>query len=104
MNHQLIRTFRLILALTLLAVSPLRPQIVHDGATNTLSNVTNPITDDVTVGTKGSFTLLTLSDNALLTNSANGLIGRNATATSKEIQPGNDERQTFANPFRQMNR
>jgi len=34
----------------------------------------------VSVGTNGSFTLLVLSDNALLTNSVNGLIGRNGHA------------------------
>lgn len=63
-------------------VSPLRAQIVADGASRTLSNETNTFTGDVTVGTNGSFTLLVLSDNALLTNSANGVIGRNATARS----------------------
>ena len=50
-------------------------QIVADGATNTLSNVTTNITGDVTVGTNGAFTLLVLSDNALLTNSGSGTIG-----------------------------
>jgi hypothetical protein len=55
------------------AVLPLRAQVVADGATNTLSNVTNTFTGTVTVGTNGSFTLLILSDNALLTNSLNKL-------------------------------
>jgi T5SS/PEP-CTERM-associated repeat protein len=71
---------------TALTVSTLRAQIVADGATNTLSNVTNTITGDVTVGTNGSFTLLVLSDNALLTNSLNGVISRNATASSNEVR------------------
>jgi hypothetical protein len=71
---------RMVVALMLTCiVPPLRAQIVNDGATNTLSNVTNSFTGDVTVGTNGLFTLLILSDNALLTNSANGLIGRNAS-------------------------
>src|SRR6059036_710707 len=65
---------------------PVRAQVVNDGATNTLSNVTNTFTGDVTVGTNGSFTLLILSDNALLTNSVNGLIGRNNTANSNEVR------------------
>jgi len=69
-----------------LTVSPLRAQLVNDGATATLANVTNNITGTVTVGTNGSFTLLTLSDNALLTNSAHAVIGRNATATSNEVR------------------
>lgn len=69
-----------------LAGLPLPAQLVPDGATNTLANVTNNITGDVTVGTNGSFTLLTLSDNALLTNSVNGVLGRNASAKSNEVQ------------------
>ncbi len=78
----------LLLAATILtlAVSPLHAQIVADGATNTLSNVTNTFTGSVIIGTNGSFTLLVLSDNALLTNSANGIIGRNSTATSNEVR------------------
>src|SRR6266481_6132329 len=77
---------RIILVLTLLAVPTLRAQVVNDGATNTLSNVTTNITGDVTVGTNLSFTLLILSDNALLTNSVNGIIGRNDTARSNEVR------------------
>src|SRR5882757_9969736 len=61
-------------------------QIVNDGATNTLSNVTNTFTGDVIVGTNGSFTLLVLSDNALLTNSGTGTIGFNTTAKSNEVR------------------
>src|SRR6185503_17276746 len=67
-------------------VSPLRAQVVADGATATLNNVTNTITGTVTVGTNGSFTLLVLSDNSLLTNSANGVIGLNLTAKSNEVR------------------
>ncbi len=70
------RLSTLLVTVTLLASPTLRAQIVNDGATNTLSNVTNTITGDVTIGTNGSFTLLVLSDNALLTNSVNGIIGR----------------------------
>jgi T5SS/PEP-CTERM-associated repeat protein len=79
------KTRRLLLA-SLLAADTLRAQLVNDGATNTLSNVTNTITGDVSVGTNGSFTLLVLSDNVLLTNSVNGIIGRNATAKSNEVR------------------
>jgi T5SS/PEP-CTERM-associated repeat protein len=74
-------------ALMLVCIVPaLSAQIVADGATSTLSNVTNTFTGDVTVGTNGSFTLLILSDNSLLTNSAQGVIGRNATARSNEVR------------------
>ncbi|HXU78041.1 MAG TPA: hypothetical protein VN794_15820, partial [Methylomirabilota bacterium] len=52
-------------------------QVVADGGTTTLNNVTSNINGTVTVGTKGSFTLLILTNGALLTNSANGVIGRN---------------------------
>src|SRR2546426_7627660 len=76
----------LVLIASLCVALPLRAQVVNDGATNTLSNVTTNITGDVTVGTNGSFTLLVLSDNALLTNSANGLIGRNSGANSNEVR------------------
>jgi T5SS/PEP-CTERM-associated repeat protein len=76
----------LTLLLSLEFVPPIRAQIVNDGASRTLSNVTNTITGTVTVGTNGSFTLLTLADNALLTNSAHGVIGRNATARSNEVR------------------
>src|ERR1044071_6053566 len=76
----------MILAATLLTASALHAQLVADGATNTLSNVTTNIAGDVTVGTNGPFTLLVLSDNALLTNSLNGVIGQNATAKSNEVQ------------------
>ena len=75
-----------LLVVTLIAVPTLRAQVVPDGASVTLANVTNSITGSVTVGTNGAFTLLTLSDNALLTNSAHGVIGRNATAKSNEVQ------------------
>src|SRR5437773_10790986 len=75
-----------LLAAWLVLVSPLSAQIVADGATNTLSNVTNTFTGDVTVGTNGSFTLLVLSNNSLLTNSGSGIIGANTTARSNEVQ------------------
>jgi T5SS/PEP-CTERM-associated repeat protein len=73
-------------ACAILRTASLNAQIVADGSTSTLSNVTNTIAGDVTVGTNGSFTLLVLSDNTLLTNSANGVISRNATATFNEVQ------------------
>jgi len=55
-------------------------QIVADGGSSTLNNVTSNITGTVTVGTNGSFTLLVLTNAALLTNSGNGVIGRNVGA------------------------
>ena len=77
----------LLLAASLLTVvtTPLRAQIVADGATNTLSNVT-VTTGGVTVGTNGAFTLLVLSDNATLNTSRDGTIGANLTAKSNEVR------------------
>jgi len=70
----------------LLTAVTLHAQLVADGATNTLGNVTNAFTGDVFVGTNGSFTLLVLSNNVLLTNTGNGLIGLNTTAKSNEVR------------------
>src|SRR5690349_13409138 len=50
------RSLPLFLVLMLLVAPSLRAQVVADGATNTLGNVTNTFTGDVTVGTNGSFT------------------------------------------------
>ncbi len=80
------KTLRILSAVVLLAVNTLHAQLVADGATNTLANVTNNITGPVIVGTNGSFTLLTLADNAQINNSGNGTIGRNATAKSNEVR------------------
>ena len=77
---------QLLLAALLLITQPLHAQVVADGATNTLSNITNTFTGDVTVGTNGPFTLLVLSNNTLLTNSAQGVIGRNVAARSNEVR------------------
>ncbi len=80
------KTLRAILAATLVTAPTLRAQLVNDGASVTLANVATNITGTVTVGTNGPFTLLTLSDNALVTNSLNGVIGRNSTARSNEVR------------------
>ena len=68
-----------------MTVPALHAQVVNDGATNTLSNVTNN-SPTITVGTNGSFTLLVLSNNAVLNNTLNGVIGRNASAQSNEVR------------------
>lgn len=61
------------------AALPPPAHVVAAGGTDTLSNATNTFTGGVTVGTNGSLTLLVLSDNSLLTNSANGVISRGGT-------------------------
>src|SRR5580765_6676299 len=75
-----------LVALLAMSAPILRAQVVADSATNALSNVTNTFTGDVTVGTNGSFTLLVLSNNALLTNSGNATIGLNSAAKSNEVR------------------
>ena len=76
----------LLIAVLLALTSPLRAQLVVDGTTNILSNVTNSFPGDVTVGASGSFSLLVISNNALLADALNGLIGLNATAKSNQVQ------------------
>src|SRR5262245_17714919 len=64
----------------------LRAQLVADGATNTLANVTNSISGTLTVGTNGSLTFLVLSNNCLVTNGGVSTIGLNASANSNEVR------------------
>src|SRR5436190_2265356 len=70
----------------LLLPFPSGAQVVNDGATNTLNHITNTITGGVTVGTNGSFTLLILTNGALLTNSGSGTIGLNGSANSNSVR------------------
>src|SRR5215510_12703791 len=73
----------LLFALTIVPVA--HGQLVADGASATLNNVTNSITGNVIIGTNGSFTRLTLTNGALLTNTLNGFIGLNSTAKSNTV-------------------
>jgi len=76
----------LYLALVSALASTAHAQLVADGATRTLNNVSTNIAGTVTVGTNGSFTLLVLTNGTLLTNSGNGVIGRNIGANSNAVQ------------------
>jgi len=80
------KTARIILAATLVAVPALRAQIVADGATRTLINETNSFPGKLIIGTNAPFTLLTLSDNAALGNAAEAIIGLNLMAKSNEVR------------------
>jgi T5SS/PEP-CTERM-associated repeat protein len=79
-------TMTLFFAGWLFSIPSLHAQLVNDGATRTLSNGMTTVFGSLTVGTNGSFTSLVLSDFALVTNTAHGVIGRNATARSNEVQ------------------
>ncbi len=80
------RTSPFILTVLLLANHSLRAQFVNDGATNTLSDVTNVVAGGVTVGTNGTSTLLVLASNCLLTNTGLSQIGLNVSARSNEVR------------------
>ena len=75
-----------LLAVVFLAVFNLCAQVVDDGASLTLTNQTNSYIGDVIIGTNGSLTLLTISSDALLTNTGNGFIGLSATAQNNEVR------------------
>jgi T5SS/PEP-CTERM-associated repeat protein len=75
-----------LVSLILLTGFTLRAQVVADGATNTLNNVTNTIAGGVTVGTNGDFTLLILTNRASLTNSGDGVIGLNVGADRNAVR------------------
>ena len=79
---------QLLLAASLLTVvtTPLRAQIINDSTSLTLSNVTNSFPGNLIIGTNGSFTLLTLSDNAALDNAGAAIIGASLTAKSNEVR------------------
>ncbi len=76
--------FLLLCAVCLLALSA-RAQVVSDTTTNTLNNVTNIVAGNVVIGTNGSFTLLTITNGAVLTNSGSGFTGLNAGANSNRL-------------------
>jgi T5SS/PEP-CTERM-associated repeat protein len=78
--------------LLLTSPAPLRSQLVKDGATNTLNNTATNITGDLIVGTNGSFTLLVIQNSSVVSNTANGVIGLNASAKSNELQVINEAR------------
>src|SRR5262249_805657 len=74
------------LALVSAFAATAQAQVVADGAPATLTNVTSNINGAVTIGTNGSFTLLILTNAALLTNSGIGVIGRNIGANSNTVR------------------
>ena len=76
----------LLLGLAILAPGFARAQLVADGATATLNNITTNITGTVTIGTNAPFTQLILTNGAFLTNSGHGVIGRNAGANSNTVR------------------
>ncbi len=79
--------FRLPVLFTALAVfrGILIAQVVSDGTTNSLNNVTSGIVGAVTVGTNGDFTTLIITNGAVLTNGGNSTIGLNTGAASNLV-------------------
>src|ERR1041384_767494 len=74
------RSWLMLLGIALASHAP--AQVVNDGETNTLDGVTSNVSGTVTMGTNGSFTLLVLTNGALLSNTVDGVIGRNTGANS----------------------
>lgn len=77
---------RWILVLLSTATSLARAQLVADSTTAVLSDITTNVSGIVAVGLNGSFTLLVLSNNCLVTNSGSLFIGQNVTARSNEVR------------------
>src|ERR1041384_1581996 len=77
------RSWLMLLGIALASHAP--AQGVNDGETNTLDGVTSNVSGTVTMGTNGSFTLLVLTNGALLSNTVDGVIGRNTGANSNHV-------------------
>ena len=74
-----------LLALACLTAFTARAQLVADGATVTLNGGTTNIVGDLFVGTNGSFTTLTISNTATVTNSGYGYIGYQGSARTNLV-------------------
>ena len=74
-----------LLALACLTAFTARAQLVADGATVTLNGGTTNIVGDLFVGTNGSFTTLTISNAATVTNSGSGYIGFQGSARTNLV-------------------
>ena len=61
-------------------------QIVPDGGNVVQIGGTNFISGNVTIGTNGAFTLLTISENGMVTNTGSSIIGANSTAHDNEVR------------------
>jgi T5SS/PEP-CTERM-associated repeat protein len=77
---------RLLLAL-MISLTPwfCGAQLVADGGTNILDGGSATITGNITVGTNSSFTLLMLTNNAFVTNTASANIGSSVGAKSNSV-------------------
>ncbi len=62
-----------------------RAQLVPDGGTNVLDGVTNSVSGDLTVGTNGSFTLLSLINAAAVEVGDRAVIGRELGSFSNSV-------------------
>ncbi len=62
-----------------------RAQLVPDGGTNVLDGVTNSVSGDLTVGTNGSFTMLSLTNATVVDVSGQTFIGRDTGSFSNVV-------------------
>lgn len=65
--------------------APVRAQLIADGDTNILDNVVTNITGSVNVGTNGSFTLLMVTNGAVVTTTDSTDIALNVGASSNNV-------------------
>ncbi len=82
-HHWIIRSI-LALAVACLA-APARAQLVPDGGTNVLDGVTNSVSGDLTVGTNGNSTMLSLTNAAAVDVSGQTVIGYDAVSFSNVV-------------------
>jgi T5SS/PEP-CTERM-associated repeat protein len=66
-----------------LSTSP--AQLVADGATAIINGTSTNLIGDLVVGTNGSFTTLIITNTGVVTNSGNGIIGQNPSATTNRV-------------------
>ena len=78
--------YHLWLLCLLLLPAVVRAQLVADGQTNVLDGVTTNLTGGIIIGTNGSFTLLVITNGAMVTNSGgNFVIGYNVSAKTNRV-------------------
>jgi T5SS/PEP-CTERM-associated repeat protein len=75
----------LLFGVALLAPTSSRSQLVADGSTNILDGVVSNFVSDITVGTNGSFTLLVLTNGAVVTGGSNTFVGASSSAKTNSV-------------------
>ncbi|HVV01235.1 MAG TPA: GH25 family lysozyme [Verrucomicrobiae bacterium] len=79
--------WRVLISCALLSIltSPALAQLVSDGGSASVSGTTAAISGNLTVGTNGSFTTLTILNGGDVTNTGAGVIGQNSLANNNQV-------------------